>query len=595
MQANFAGLRDRKKNMEQEDRPEAWEGPDKTMREAATEDLCRSMDRSMDMTAATLAATCGKFVDGKYGSLELFDQGLEGYVGLPDVNVFEAMMREHASTENDKEEWERIVAQGTDGRWLVNNLDRAGNVMCPDFMQHEMTKQAKLTIEEVVALRLYTGPAFHKYNSHLRFGLSIATTEDARAKKERHYVTTIHAIASALKKVSRFTELPEGGKVYRGMSGVKLPEEFEKPDKYGCRGGVELGFMSTSTDKKQALAYMDMSNCMPTLFEIQLGQVDRGATLQWISQFPEEAEVLLPPLSNLEVVGKPELMMIEAVDTRVEGLTIDELQQRRKTLHVSMCDNLMSEAELAAMAKAGSAGDARWDELKKAVEEAVEEGRILMQNQERRSVEEFNDDSKYSKMLQDAVQVKVMVARKTDALIKSGGEGGERMMLRGVTLDAFSTVYSSCAARAGYAGAKWERLTTPADEDEVMSLRGDKGRTVMHWAVQDDSRAKLALALLEAGADKDAKDKNGYTPLHLGAEKGREAVAQALLAAGADKKATNKHGATPLHLAAANGREAVARVLLAVGADKKAKNDSGETSLHLAQQKGHAALVALLS
>jgi len=45
--------------------------------------------------------------------------------------------------------------------------------------------------------------------------------------------------------------------------------------------------------------------CRPTLFEIQLGQVDRGATLQWISQFPAEAEVLLPPLSNLEVVGEP--------------------------------------------------------------------------------------------------------------------------------------------------------------------------------------------------------------------------------------------------------------------------------------------------
>jgi len=57
------------------------------------------MDRSMGMTAATLEATSGKFVDGKYGSLELFDQGLEGYVGLPDVHTFEAMMREHASTE----------------------------------------------------------------------------------------------------------------------------------------------------------------------------------------------------------------------------------------------------------------------------------------------------------------------------------------------------------------------------------------------------------------------------------------------------------------------------------------------------------------
>ena len=41
----------------------------------------------------------GKFVDGKYGSLELFGTGLEGYVGLPDVNVFKAMKQEHASSE----------------------------------------------------------------------------------------------------------------------------------------------------------------------------------------------------------------------------------------------------------------------------------------------------------------------------------------------------------------------------------------------------------------------------------------------------------------------------------------------------------------
>jgi hypothetical protein len=46
------------------------------------------------------------------------------------------------------------------------------------------------------------------------------------------------------------------------MSGVKLPEVFEVKDEFGCRGGVELGFMSTSTDKKQALAYMDMSKGM---------------------------------------------------------------------------------------------------------------------------------------------------------------------------------------------------------------------------------------------------------------------------------------------------------------------------------------------
>ena len=103
------------------------------------------------------------------------------------------------------------MSKGPDGKWCVNNLDRSGNIMCDDFMEHEMTIKAGLTLEEVIALRLYTGPAFHKYNTHLRFGLSEATEEGGAPplKKERHYTTTIHAIASALKKVAWVTKLPE--------------------------------------------------------------------------------------------------------------------------------------------------------------------------------------------------------------------------------------------------------------------------------------------------------------------------------------------------------------------------------------------------
>jgi len=123
---------------------------------------------------------------------------------------------------SDKEEWERIVSQGSDGRWLVNNKDRSGTVMCEDFLQHEMTIKAGLGPEEVIALRLYTGPAFHKYNTHLRFGLSEATKGDGaptlRAKKERPYTTTIHAIASALKKVARVTKLPEVSRLSLSLS-----------------------------------------------------------------------------------------------------------------------------------------------------------------------------------------------------------------------------------------------------------------------------------------------------------------------------------------------------------------------------------------
>ena len=60
------------------------------------------------------------------------------------------------------------------------------------------------------------------------------------------------------------------------------------------------------------------------------------------------------------------------------------------------------------MEKARSAGDVRWDELKQAVEAAVEEGRVFMERQALRSVEEFNNDTEYSKMLHEAVQVRAL-------------------------------------------------------------------------------------------------------------------------------------------------------------------------------------------
>ena len=60
----------------------------------------RSMDRSIDVTAVPPACSALKFVDGRYGSLKLFDTGLEGFVGLLDVHVFRSRMREYASMEN---------------------------------------------------------------------------------------------------------------------------------------------------------------------------------------------------------------------------------------------------------------------------------------------------------------------------------------------------------------------------------------------------------------------------------------------------------------------------------------------------------------
>jgi hypothetical protein len=65
--------------------------------------------------------------------------------------------------------------------------------------------------------------------------------------------------------------------VYRGASGV-LPEDFWRENDHGVKGGVELGFMSTTTSRATAIEYANQQT--PTakmLFEIKMGMIDRGA------------------------------------------------------------------------------------------------------------------------------------------------------------------------------------------------------------------------------------------------------------------------------------------------------------------------------
>lgn len=72
--------------------------------------------------------------------------------------------------------------------------------------------------------------------------------------------------------------------------------------------------------------------------------------------------------------------------------------------------------------------------------------------------------------------------------------------------------------------------------------------------------------LLAAGADREARQYQHLTPLHLaaseGPSEGHVAVLQVLLAAGADKEASDEQQATLLHFAAAGGYVAVMQVLL---------------------------------
>lgn len=101
------------------------------------------------------------------------------------------------------------------------------------------------------------------YNAKLRgFPRELCNT-----LQPRDYTTTIHAINSAILKISMASPVPRDGLTYRGMKGVKLPQRFWGRDATGCKGGTERGFCSTTTDMQVALHYAS-GGVMPVLFQV---------------------------------------------------------------------------------------------------------------------------------------------------------------------------------------------------------------------------------------------------------------------------------------------------------------------------------------
>jgi len=108
------------------------------------------------------------------------------------------------------------------------------------------------------------------------------------------------------------------------------------------------------------------------------------------------------------------------------------------------------------------------------------------------------------------------------------------------------------------------------------------------------------VALLARWCDPNAPSTNAMrvTPLHSAVATRRpEAAAglvRALLAQGADPNARQENGWTPLHGAAASGDPELVAMLLAHGARRDAANDAGRTPMDLAIEHQHIAARALL-
>ena len=104
-------------------------------------------------------------------------------------------------------------------------------------------------------------------------------------------------------------------------------------------------------------------------------------------------------------------------------------------------------------------------------------------------------------------------------------------------------------------------------------------------------RTEAALWLLERGADvkQVARNPMQVTALHAAVAANQASVVRALLERGADVNARQQQGWMPLHEAAGGGKLEILDLLLEHGAKLNAKNDEGKTPLAIAMERGQTA------
>ena len=172
---------------------------------------------------------------------------------------------------------------------------------------------------------------------------------------------------------------------------------------------------------------------------------------------------------------------------------------------------------------------------------------------------------------------------------------GWELIQAGADVEAKDASGTTALMNAGTGGCL-EFVQMLIDDAKVKNVNAkDKdGRTALMFAVWWRDCVEMVSLLVNAGAEVEARDKNGMTVLMLAFAKNRTGVASWLVGIGADVKARDADEVTMLHLAALWGSFVMVSMLIRRGLDVNAKDKMGNTPLDLASSQGHLLAVQAL-
>jgi hypothetical protein len=208
---------------------------------------------------------------------------------------------------------------------------------------------SELNLDEVLAVRLYTGPGFQPINNFLR-QLGLLFDGTIRKSLALHvgltFTATVGHLCRAVRKLSAATS-PELVEIttYRGVRGM-LPRSFWLPDEQDMVCAVDCGFVSTSTKKHVPMQFMMStvtdSNSDEEIIPNILWKLEAekesdsafhsGASVKILSQYAAEEEILFPPCTMMVVKEKDD----ETQDESTSVCSRNNLPRHTERYHTSI-------------------------------------------------------------------------------------------------------------------------------------------------------------------------------------------------------------------------------------------------------------------